>query len=134
MRPAIEDDAEAVRTLRGLLGDVTPSFQLDPLHDLVAQVEEDVVGWIRVTFGESLHEIGGLGAWIQSIAVLPSFRRHRIGEELVQAAEAQALEAGDRVIACQPLDDRSAAFFEELGFADHTLPGLEAFWKKELSQ
>jgi GNAT superfamily N-acetyltransferase len=123
VRSANEGDAEAVQRLRGLLGDVTHVFPLNPLEDLVADVEGDVVGWIRVTCGETLQEIGQRGAWIQSLAVLPSCRRSGIGTDLVQAAEKRAFEWGDAVIACQPLDDSSEALFQRLGFRDRTPPG-----------
>ncbi|KQU68310.1 hypothetical protein ASC58_12245 [Phycicoccus sp. Root101] len=103
------------------------------MSDFVAERAGEVVGWIQVTVHEELDEIGEQGAWIQSLAVLPHLRGQGIGGKLVERAQAQAIQAGDRVIACQPLDQDSAAFFRGQGFADNTMQEHEPFWSKRMT-
>ena len=137
VRPASPLDQDAVRALGRIVHQVSNKLDLDPLHDLVAEEDGEVLGWIRVTFGECLDEIGRTGAWIQTMAVFPDSQGRGIGGLLVGAAEDHALQAGDRVIACQPIEDgslvRRLKFFTRLGYESRGDPDLEGFWAKELS-
>jgi len=78
---------------------------------LIAEVDAGIVGAVLGTHDNRK-------GWVNRLAVLPAYRRHRVGAQLVAEVERRLAASGIDIFACfiEDGNDVSKAFFEELGY------------------
>lgn len=87
----------------------------------IAETEKEEPAGYLVLYPTSREELTGiLQAWVMDLAVLPKFRRQRIGETLMEAAEQYCKEQGIRYLglAVSSHNLNALHLYEKLGFAE----------------
>ena len=82
---------------------------------LVAEVDTQIVGYALGVDHLTFYANGRV-AWVEEIFVSPDFRRHRIGDRLMQGMEAWATQRGAKLIALATR--RAASFYKALGYEE----------------
>jgi len=127
IRRARESDADAVTALLAQLdypfgadavGPVLAEVLADPAHvALVAEEDEDVVGFVNAHFRPQLHHLAPVGT-IDELVVDRDRRGRRIGERLVEEVLAEARRRGADVVevTTHKRRERARAFYRRCGF------------------
>jgi GNAT superfamily N-acetyltransferase len=130
VRGAQVEDAAAVAALLGELGyPTTPAQAADRLARIaadpstwviLAEVDSEIVG-LGALHVQNLVERDEIGCEVAGLVVGERFRRHGIGEVLMQALEDEARRRGGRVMVLNTAHRRADAhvFYEALGY-EHT--------------
>jgi len=128
IRPATQQDGNAIYNFLCDLEDTT----LNPtafraifrhnltnslIHYLVAELNNDVIGFISCHVQYLLHHTGKVGE-IQELYVRPAYRGRRIGKQLMAAVDDLALEHGFINLEVTTNQHRTATvqFYEQLAF------------------
>jgi GNAT superfamily N-acetyltransferase len=81
----------------------------------VAESEEGVIGYC-LGFDHDTFYANGRVAWVEEIMVLEAYRRHHIGQNLMDAFEAWAITRGSILVALATR--RAASFYTALGYEE----------------
>lgn len=82
---------------------------------LVAESEEGIIGYC-LGFDHDTFYANGRVAWVEEIMVQEAYRRHRIGQQLMQAFEGWAAARGSILVALATR--RAASFYTALGYEE----------------
>lgn len=82
---------------------------------LVAEVDAQIIGYV-LGFDHYTFYANGRVAWVEEIFVAEEFRRHRIGDRLMQGIEAWARQREAKLVALATR--RAAHFYKALGYED----------------
>lgn len=130
IRPATQADAPA---LQPLIEQFVTSFAVDQqtgltsFHELlqtphahlsVAAVEQHVVGYL-LGFEHLTFYANGRVAWVEELMVASAYRRHGIGQLLMQGFEAWASQRGAKLIALATR--RAAGFYCAIGYEESAI-------------
>jgi GNAT superfamily N-acetyltransferase len=81
----------------------------------VAESEEGIIGYC-LGFDHDTFYANGRVAWVEEIMVLEAYRRHHIGQQLMDAFEAWAIARGSILVALATR--RAASFYTALGYEE----------------
>ena len=127
IRRARKSDADAVTALLAQLdypfgtdvvGPVLAEVLADPAHVvLVAEEDEEVVGFVNAHFRPQLHHLAPVGT-IDELVVDRDRRRRRIGERLVEEVLEEGRRRGADVVEVTTHNrrERARAFYRRCGF------------------
>lgn len=82
---------------------------------LVAESDEEIVGYC-LGFDHETFYANGRVAWVEEIMVQEAFRRHHVGQGLMDAFEAWAVARGSILVALATR--RAASFYKTLGYEE----------------